>query len=569
LNGQQPDLYQKLEAVDHRELPDQIFRRLNIWTLSLDGSMEPNHMQKHKKQLNLEHLCNLAWQKRFHILIPLVGALAVGLLLAFLLPKVYEARTLILVEPQQVPSEYVRAIVAQDIRSRIGTITQQIMSRSNLEKVIEKFQLFTEPQRENMFMEDKLEAMRDKISVSVSRAHGGADAFSITYRGGDPETVMQVANMLTNLFIESNLQIRQEQAQGTSNFLDEELETMREKLGRIESELQNYRQLHMGELPEQLDSNLRVLETLRIQMLERKDRLLSEQNRLSATDSEIEQLKITMEPVRRKVAPGVTAPGSPDPESATSLEQLQDEFKRLKSIYTDQHPSVIRMKKRIEDLEKEPPVTPMRSGDKSEMAGYQLYAGNPMAKLLADKLRQRAASIATINNMQEDINKIDRQIQNYQLRIERTPKREEELFALKRDYENIQVAYKSLLSRKLEADMAVNMERKKKSEQFDVLDYAKLPERPVSPNLKKIFVMALFIGLGVGSGLLIIVDFTDESIRHVNDLEESGLLILATIPQCQTSKIVRSRYMRNIYTFCSLSVVCVLTAVFAYFAMNG
>ena len=257
-------------------------------------------MQRRKRQLSFEYFCNLAWRRRFYILIPLIGSLAAGLLLALLLPKVYEARTLILVEPQRVPSEYVRAIVSQDIRSRIGTITQQIMSRSNLEKVIEKFQLFSDPQHQNMFMEDKLEALRDQISVRVSKAHGGADAFAITYRGDIPETVMQVTNMLSKLFIESNLQIREEQAQGTSNFLDEELETIRAKLGRIESELQNYRQLHMGELPEQLDSNLRVLETFRIQMEARKDRLVNEHNRLAAADNEIEQLKISMEPGRKK-----------------------------------------------------------------------------------------------------------------------------------------------------------------------------------------------------------------------------------------------------------------------------
>ena len=181
------------------------------------------------------------------------------------------------------------------------------------------------------------------------------------------------------------------------------------------------------------------------------------------------------------------------------------------------------MKKQIEDMEKEQPASSVALGEKSEVAGYSSAAGNQITRLLAERLRQRAGIISTINNVQEDIIKIDRQIQDYQKRIERTPKREEELFALKRDYDNIQTAYKSLLSRKLEADMAVNMERKKKSEQFEVLDYAKLPERPVSPNHKKIFVLALAVGIGLGLSLLIAMDFADESIRHTNDLDGSGV----------------------------------------------
>ena len=117
--------------------------------------------------------------------------------------------------------------------------------------------------------------------------------------------------------------------------------------------------------------------------------------------------------------------------------------------------------------------------------------------------------------------------------------------------------------------MAVNMERKKKSEQFEVLDYAKLPEKPVSPNLKKIFVLALAVGIGLGLSLLIALDFADESIRHANDLDGTGLPILATIPKCRTSKTARRSYMRKLLTFCSISAACMLTVIFAYIAMHG
>jgi polysaccharide chain length determinant protein (PEP-CTERM system associated) len=524
-------------------------------------------MQRRNRQWNWEYLSNLVWQKRFHIFIPLIGSLIAGLSMAYLLPKVYEARTLILVEPQRVPGEYVRAIVPQDIRARIGTITQQIMSRSNLENVIEKFQLFSGPQHQKMYMEDKLEALRDQISVRVSRAHGGADAFAITYRAGVPETVMQVANALSTLFIESNLQVREEQAQGTSSFLDDELEAMRTKLGRIESELQNYRQRHMGELPEQLDSNLKFLETFRIQMDERKERLRNERNRLVAADNEIEQLKISMEQGRRE-APS-TAAGSLESMGGSRLDQLREEYRSLKGLYTDQHPSVIRIKKRIEDLEKESRVGLSGSSEKSEASILSSAAGNPMTKLLNERIRQRASIQAAINSMQEDIQKIDRQIIDYQKRIERTPKREEELFALKRDHENMQAAYKSLLSRKLEADMAVNMERKKKGEQFEVLDYAKLPEKPVSPNLKKIFALALTIGIMLGLGLAISCDFLDESVRHPRDLEGSGLTLLATIPKCRTGKTTRNSAIKKLLTLCSISVAGVLIVVFAFIAMHS
>ena len=518
---------------------------------------------RRKRPFNIEYLSNLLWQKRFYFIVPSIISLMIGMISALLLPRVYEAKTLILVEPQRVPGEYVRAIVAQDIRGRIGTITQQILSRSNLEKVIDKFELFADPQNRQMFMEDKVESLRDQISVQVSRAQGGAEAFSISYRGGVPGVVMQVTNTLASLFIESNLQVREEQAEGTSSFLDDELETMRGKLGSIESELQNYRQRYMGELPEQLDGNLKMLETFRIQLEERKERLRNERNRLVAADNEIEQLKISME--RTKPAQALRVRDSDTP-IVTKLDELREELKTLLSMYTDQHPNVIRMKSRIKAMENEPPEKPK---EKTENTPPPIPTDNSSARLLAERVRQRAMITSSIGSMQEDINKIDRQIKDYQQRIERTPKREEEMLALRRDYQNIQDTYRSLLSRKLEADMAVNMERKKKGEQFKVIDYAKVPEKPISPNLKRVFLLALVAGLSTGLALIFISDTLDDTVRHTDDLLNLGVVNLGIIPECVTAQIARRKTIKNIATIGSISVLCALSLAFGYIAING
>ncbi len=525
--------------------------------------MKPVHRKRH---YSLEYLVDLACKKRFYIVIPLIIATAAGLALSLILPKIYEAGTLILVEPKRVPGEYVRAIVPQDIRSRIGTITQQIMSRSNLERVIDQFQLFSDPKHHDMFMEDKVAVLRDQISVRVSRTGSGAEAFLINYRGKSPETVMQVTNTLAKLFIESNLQVREEQAQGTSNFLDDELENMRKKLGSIEADLQSYRQRYMGELPEQLDSNLKMLETFRIQLEERKERMRNERNRLVASDNEIEQLRVGMERSRKDV----TAAGSRDPEiqAISKLDELREELKTLQSMYTDQHPNVIRLKSRIERMEKEPPAKIDSTKAKAEAAAPQ-SADTSATRILAERMRQRAAILSSISSMQDDINKIDGQIKEYQRRIERTPKREEEMLALKRDYQNIQEAYKSLLARKIEADMAVNMERKKKGEEFQILDYAKTPEKPVSPDLKRIFLLTLVLGLFVGLSLALATDVMDQTVRGIDDVADDEIPVLGTIPECCTPQLIRHGVIRKIATALSISAVCVLTAVFAYIAVTG
>jgi polysaccharide chain length determinant protein (PEP-CTERM system associated) len=524
-----------------------------------------------KRTLTLEHLVTLAWQKRHGILLPMIGALILGLALALYLPKVYEAQTLILVEPQRVPGEFVRSIVTQDIRHRIGTISQQILSRSNLERVIDKFQLFSEPAHAAMYMEDKLEALRKRISVKVSQAHGGADAFSIVHWGPDPETVMKVADTLSSLFIEANLEIREEQAEGTSVFINEELENLRSQLGWIESDLQSYRMRHMGELPEQLESNLRFLETFRVQIEERKERLKNERYRLVMADNEIEQLKLNLARERSLRMPA--APNSPAeaPIRPDGVERLHDELAALRSRYTEQHPSVVQLRKRVEDAERQAPLPASKPVMRAtpEVPSKTSVATPLSDRILSERIHQRELILSSIQGLQEDIARLDRQIQEYQGRIERTPKREEELLSLKRDHDNMQAAYKSLLSRKIEADMAVNMERKKKGEQFRVLDAAKLPEKPVSPNLIKIFILTLCGGLGSGLAFVVAADLTAGTVRRKTDLDYVGLPVLAALPLCRTQRIARRQKANAAATFGLIATASTLTLLFAFLVWKG
>ena len=524
-------------------------------------------MPNQGKNFSAEHFLNLFMRNRFFIIVPFCLCMAIGLSMAVILPKIYEARTLILVEPQRVPGEYVRSLVPQDMSSRISTISQQILSRSNLEKVIEQFQMFSGIEHQKMFTEDKLEALRKHISVQVSRASGGANAFSIAYQGGEPELVMKVANALTSIFIESNLQVREEQAAGTSEFLDAELDGMRSKLEELEGRLQNYRKLHMGELPEQLDSNLRLMETLRIQLEQRRDRLRSERDRLVIVDNEIQQLKSELERDRRARSSLVAPAASSGSQELKPIDQLREQLATLRANYTDQHPDVIRLRKKIEELTREPKTEASTSDNDSTAAVDVLPASSAAGRPLADRQRQRLEIVSAINNLQEETSKIDRQIREYQQRIERTPKREEELLSLKRDYDNIQSSYKSLLARKIEADMAVNMEKKKKGEQFRVLDFAKLPEKPVSPNLKKFFLLSLASGLCLGFGIVLLLDFMDSTVRRTDELEMAGIPVLATMPQLYSHRRNRWLRVKTAMTACGVTAAMGLTAVFAYLAV--
>ena len=203
-------------------------------------------MQDKTDHLNIKYYLALVLKYRWLLIIPFCIAMVAGMFQAIKLPKIYEAKTLILVMPQRVPSNFVQSIVTTDLESRISTISEQILSRSNLEKIIEKYDLFSDPKYSGMFLEDKVNALRKSIEVKVNKNRRGSNAFSISFRGSQPKTVMDVTNRLAGSFIDENLRVREAQAVGTSDFLADELKTKRQRLEDVEKKLREYRRQYMG-----------------------------------------------------------------------------------------------------------------------------------------------------------------------------------------------------------------------------------------------------------------------------------------------------------------------------------
>lgn len=188
-------------------------------------------------------------------------------------------------QPQEVPKNYVRSVVFTGIQARISMISQQIMSRSNLEKVIDQFGLYQD--REDMYLEDKIEGLRKRISLNISRARGGADSFSIKFKGSNSDRVMRIANTLASYFIDQNLKLRVNQAVGTREFLEAELEKTREQLEQREKRVAEYRAKHQGGLPGELESNLRTLDRLQLQLTEKEISLREARDTQSALQNQL------------------------------------------------------------------------------------------------------------------------------------------------------------------------------------------------------------------------------------------------------------------------------------------
>ncbi len=445
-------------------------------TLQLDDlqNLFDNQAGQPESQLDIGYYVNLVLRRRWFVIIPLCLALIAGIYLAVALPKKYQAETLILIEPQRVPDNYVQAIVSSDLEARIATLKEMILSRTNLFKIIEDFNLLSDPKYADMFLDEKIQVMRKRTTVDIvsDRRNRTANAFKITFEGEEPRKVMQVVNAMATLVIDQNLKVRESQAIGTVEFLENERVKMRRRLEEVEAALKDFRETHMGELPDQLAGNLMVLERVQQQLSDRQKSLRDEKYRLISLNN---QLKL----VREQAAMTEVATPIPEIGEPTTLEGLKQQLADYRIRYTPQHPDVIRLQRKIEELEKQSPTPSTDSTD----AGLTRVAGGVgfpgvRRSVEADLIAQRNNAAREIAAIKEEISALHEQITFYQGRIENTPKLEQELLSLNRDYDNTQKTYESLLTRKQEAEVAANMERQQKGEQFRILDPARLPDKP-------------------------------------------------------------------------------------------
>jgi len=515
-----------------------------------------------EKVLGLHDYLQIGLRRKWYIIIPLVLSVTASFAYYKMSPKVYRATTLILVQPQRIPTEYVRPTITESVSSLLNTLGQEILSRTRLEKVIQEFNLYEDLQSK-VPLERIVEIMREAIEVKVEGRPQNEQAqstFSISFEGKEPRTVMLVTNKLASLFIGENVRVREQQAEKTSEFLTKELSDMEDKLRRREVEIRAFKERRMGQLPEQLDANLRILERLQDQLKTVSENIRAAEDRTILVRSQIDQLRereqgLIARQTRRESTPNVEEGDSnqaiEDP-LITQFNQLKRDLTTAQSKYTENHPDVIDLKKKIAKLEprvkeaaeketaaREARLRALReqrdSGTEVDPAIAVLDPA--LERLLAQYTDQYNNAQLEAKRLRGEENNLKEQIVLYQRRIEDTPRGEQELALLTRDYELTKFNYQSLMNKKIQAQMAENLERKQQGEQFNVLDVARIPEKPIKPDRNKILLMGCVIGLALGAGLAWFRESLDQSFHSVADVESYlELPVVATIPNLEEEK---------------------------------
>jgi polysaccharide chain length determinant protein (PEP-CTERM system associated) len=467
------------------------------------------------RSYNVEDYKEIFLRRRLFFIIPLVVVFLGACLWCAIAPRKYEASTLVLVIPQRVPSELVRSTVTTGITERLNAISQEIMSRTRLEAVIDEMNLF--PNESKKVDRDALVAMvRSNITVDISRRAPGPETggyFSIKYTSKDPQVAAAVANRLSSLFIEENLKQREQQAVGTTEFLASELAVTKEKLEKQGQILSEYKRRHMGSLPEQRDTNIRLLEQLQQLYQRNEESLRAAEDRKLLIRTQMSDIE---SPPAVVMGPAGTAqPGRTPGSYEAQTEELKRQLADLQSRYTEKHPDIVRTRKRIADLEKSRETTSVKN--------------DPRYRELSNSL---AALDMEIKRLRDDGERLRGQMGMYRGRIEGATVREQEMSTVVQEYNNTKLVYDTLIKKSEEAQQAENLERRQKGEQFRVVDSARVPDNPVQPNIPKVLLIGLFGGIGCGLGGIFLREQIDRSFRDPEDVEATlGFKVLANIPK--------------------------------------
>jgi polysaccharide chain length determinant protein (PEP-CTERM system associated) len=470
----------------------------------------------------------------WYIIIPFVLVMVGASIYAIIAPREYKASTLVLVSPQSVPEDFVHATVTSRVEERLQSIAQEVMSRTRLETIMTEFRLY-EKERKNLSKEEVVELMRKNIQVELPTKKDERGSFAISFINDNPNTAMAVANRLSSLFIEENLKIREQQASGTTEFLTNELAASKAKLDQMEASVTQYKRRFMGGLPEQRDTNLKILDQMQNQNQRISESIRAAEDRKLFIQKQLTDMDMPASmPVaagsgkdsQSSIKPSLTQKDAGSAVAAdtggtyeTKKDKLKRELEDLRTKYTDNHPDVLAMKKKLADLEKNKYT--YDNDIKSDPRYKELKNQLMITSLEIKRLHDESASVSA-------------QINKYMGRVEQTPAREQDMAAMLREYESTKVAYETLMKKSQGAEQAENLEKRQKGEQFKIIDPARVPEEPFSPNIPKILLISLFAGLAGGMALAFIREQMDRSFHDAADVELSlGIKVLATIPKIE------------------------------------
>lgn len=475
------------------------------------------------------------------IFVPAVLGCVAAFGIALYLPSRYTSQSLILIEQQRVPDAFVQPVITEDLNARLATMQEQILSRTRLEAIVERYGLFKKDMK-GVPMEQLAKRLRQAIDLTAikpimsSRSRDQVlPGFSISVTLEAPRVAQQVCTEIASMFIEENLRQRERAAQGTTSFLQGQLDDAKRSLDEQDAKLAAFKRKYMGMLPDEMQTNLNLLSTLNTQLEAVTQALNRAQQDKTYTESLLAQQVSTWEQMN------AMKDGNAPPQDTLEqqLADLQNRMVVAEARYTSEHPDVIKLKAAMEELRKKIRERETDAGKESSRKSSLSPMTEPaQIQQLRSQLHMDQEAIR-VNSAEQE--RLKQRINLFESRLQLSPVVEQEFKQLTRDHETALQLYNDLLRKKDQSAMATDLERKQQGEQFRIMDPPSLPEKPSFPN-RPLFALAGFGGgLALGVGLAFLCEMQDKALRNEHDVKFFlGTLPVARIPLVEATGSSRS-----------------------------
>ena len=498
--------------------------------------MEETFEEQELGRPDIRSLAGIVRRRHLQFLIPLFFGWLVVWAISWVVPPRYKSSTTILVEQPTMPQNLVAPNINDDLQARLQSMSEQILSRTRLLVIIHKLHLYGDAQGK-LTDDQKIAILRKDIGVDLVRDPQRQDisAFTISYTARDPHLAQQVTAEIKDLFISENLKVRQEESEGTTAFLEKELEDARESLSEQEAKVREFEGQHEGALPTQEQSNLAILSGLQSQ-------LQSEQDALNTAKQQRVYLQALLEQERSALSRVHTTGGGADASAPTDLDAIDTQLEKLRaqladlsSRYTDSYPDVLNTKNQIAKLEAVRAnliaASKLRTRETKQPADTSILADPTLTGPAQQTQSQLQANQLDVANRESAIAGLKARINDYQGRLNAAPGTEQELADVNRGYEQSKANYDDLLKKKDDSEMATSMEEMQQGERFTMLDPPSLPSKPDFPNRLKFCAIGLGVGFVLGSILAGGFEFMDDRLHTEKEIKSLlPISVISDIP---------------------------------------
>ena len=483
------------------------------------------------RELTMQDYAAMLRRRVWIILIPALLAPVVGYLVSYAFPAKYTSQSVVLVEGQKVPESMVQPVVSGDLTARVSTLQQQILAESRLRPLVQRIY----PGKNPAEVETMIDTIRENMSVesvpsdllAIGTAGKGRrqnsspfPGFYVKYTASSAREAQSICNELTTMLVDENSRQIAEAATGTSEVLKRGIEDAKNNLDGMDAKMAEFKKRYVGQLPGDEENNLKILSGLNSQLEANTQTINRAQQDKSYTESILAQ----------QVAAWKNSQNTTSPETLQKqISDLQTQLLQLKSKYTDDHPDVIKAKADLEATKKK-----LADSNKATANGGEA-AGDKGAMIESPEIRQLRLQVHQYEDLiaaaTRDQKRLQQEIATYQGRISLSPGVEEQYKQLTRDYDNALKTYQDLLAKKSSADLTVKMNNQAVGERMFPLNPADLPDSPSFPDRLFFAMGGLAAGFAVGSGIALLLELKDNSIRSERDAEAVlELPILVAIP---------------------------------------